>query len=31
MNFSVERPMALYGLLLIIPPMLYSALTYKKT
>ena len=23
--------MALYGLLLIIPPMLYSALTYKKT
>ncbi len=31
MNFRVERPMALYGLLLIIPPMLYSALTYKKT
>ena len=31
MNFSIERPWALYGLFLIIPPLLYSSLTYKKT
>jgi len=31
MNFSIERPWALYGLLLIIPPLLYSVFTYKKT
>ncbi len=31
MNFSIERPWALYGVLLIIPPLLYSAFTYKKT
>ena len=31
MNFSVERPWALYGIFLIVPPLIYSALTYKKT
>lgn len=31
MNFSIDRPWALYGILLIIPPLLYSAFTYKKT
>ena len=30
MNFSIERPLALYGLLLIVPPLMYSAFTYKK-
>ena len=31
MNFSIERPWALYGLLLIVPPLVYSAFTYKRT
>ncbi len=31
MNFSIERPAALYGILFAIPAIIYSALVYKKT
>lgn len=31
MNFSIERPWALYGILLLLPAILHSALAYKKT
>ena len=31
MNFSIERPWALYGIPFIIPALIYSALIYKKT
>ena len=31
MNLSIERPWALYGLLLLIPALLYNAFAYKKT
>ena len=31
MNFSIERPWALYGILLLVPTLLYCAFIYKKT
>ena len=31
MNFGVERPWALYGILVLIPAIIYSVFAYKKT